>query len=88
MAYGNGLNDFNSFTADGEIDVLGTYNNGASVINRSHTRTDNQNLTNIFDNVTTANSAVFNAEPAGRLQNADGPWGSKTFYAACPGETA
>jgi YD repeat-containing protein len=80
MAYGNGLNDFNSFTADGEIDVLGTYNNGASVINRSHTRTDNQNLTNIFDNVTTANSAVFNAEPAGRLQNADGPWGSKTFY--------
>jgi hypothetical protein len=88
MAYGNGLNDFNSFTADGEIDVLGTYNNGASVINRAHTRTDNQNLTNIFDNVTTANSAVFNAEPAGRLQNADGPWGSKTFYAACPGETA
>jgi hypothetical protein len=30
MVYGNGLNDFNSFTADGEIDVLGTYNNGAS----------------------------------------------------------
>jgi RHS repeat-associated protein len=80
MVYSNGLNDFNSFTPDGEIDVLGTYNGAASVINRSHTRTDNQNLTNIFDNVTTANTSSFWMEPAGKLQNADGPWGSKTFY--------
>jgi YD repeat-containing protein len=80
MVYSNGLNDFNSFTPDGEIDVLGTYNGAASVINRSHTRTDNQNLTNIFDNVTTANTSSYWMEPAGKLQNADGPWGSKTFY--------
>jgi hypothetical protein len=51
----------------------------ASVINRAHARSDNQNLTGIFDNVTTANSAVFAAEPAGKLQNADCPWGSKMF---------
>jgi RHS repeat-associated protein len=80
MVYSNGLNDFNSFTGDGEIDVLGTYNGAASVINRAHTRTDNQNLTNIFDNVTAANNAAFWMEPAGKLQNADGPWGQKTFY--------
>jgi YD repeat-containing protein len=60
--------------------VLGTYNGTTSVINPSHTRTDNQNLTNIFDNVTAANNAAFWMEPAGKLQNADGPWGSKTFY--------
>jgi hypothetical protein len=54
MAYSSGLNDFNSFTADGEIDVLGTYNGATSVINRAHTRTDSQNLTNIWDNVTPA----------------------------------
>jgi YD repeat-containing protein len=88
MVYSNGLNDFNSFTGDGEIDVLGTYNSGVSVINRAHTRTDNQLLTNIFDNVTPANNAVFASEAAGRLQNASGPWGAKTFYAACPGENA
>jgi YD repeat-containing protein len=80
MVYSNGLNDFNSFTADGEIDVLGTYNGAASVINRAHTRTDNQSLTNIFDNVTPTNNAAFWMEQAGKLQNADGPWGSKTFY--------
>jgi YD repeat-containing protein len=80
MVYSNGLNDFSSFTADGEIDVLGVYNAGASVINRAHTRTDNQNLTNIFDNVVPTNTAAFWMEPAGKLQNADGPWGQKTFY--------
>ena len=56
VTYGNGLNDFNTFTLDHELDVLGTYNSGASVINRAHTRTDLLNLTNIFDNVTTANT--------------------------------
>jgi hypothetical protein len=50
------------------------------VINRAHTRTDNQNLTNIWDNVTPANNAAFWMEQAGKLQNATGPWGSKTFY--------
>jgi RHS repeat-associated protein len=88
MAYGNGLNDFNSFTGDGEIDVLGTYmslarlrqDGATSIINRAHTRTDNQNLTNIFDNVTPANNATFFNEPGNKLQNANGPWGAKTFY--------
>jgi RHS repeat-associated protein len=47
---------------------------------RTHLRTDGQNITGIVDNVTAANSATFAAGNAGRLQNADGPWGSKTFY--------
>jgi RHS repeat-associated protein len=80
MVYGNGLNDFNTFTLDDELDVLGTYNGATSVINRAHTRTDALNLTNIFDNVTTANNQSYWASAANRLQNANGPWGAKTFY--------
>jgi hypothetical protein len=37
-----------------------------SIINRVHTRTDNQNLTNIFDNVTAANNAVSTKEPGNK----------------------
>ena len=80
MTYGNGLNDFNSYTTNGELDVLGVYNGAAQVINRAHTRTDNLNLTNVFDNVTPANNASFWMSDANRLQNANGPWGAKTFY--------
>jgi YD repeat-containing protein len=80
MTYGNGLNDFNTYTTNYELDVLGVYNGAASVINRSHTRTDAQNLTNIFDNVTPANNSTFWMTNANRLQNANGPWGAKTFF--------
>ncbi len=80
MTYGNGLNDWNTYTANYELDVLGVYNGAASVINRAHTRTDAQNLTSIFDNVTPANNASFWMSDANRLQNANGPWGAKTFY--------
>jgi hypothetical protein len=62
---------------------LGTrrvHNSAASFINRSHTRTDNQNLTNVFDNVTPAQNVSFWMSDANRLQNANGPWGAKTFY--------
>ena len=79
-AGGNGLNDWNTYTANYELDVLGVYNGAASVINRSHTRTDAQNLTNIFDNITPANNASFWMTNANRLQNANSPWGAKTFY--------
>jgi YD repeat-containing protein len=80
MTYGNGLNDWNTYTTNYELDVLGVYNGAASVINRSHTRTDAQNLTNIFDTITPANNASFWMTNANRLQNANGPWGAKTFY--------
>ena len=37
--FGNGLNDWNTFTLDYELDVLGVYNGATAVINRAHTRT-------------------------------------------------
>jgi RHS repeat-associated protein len=83
MVYSNGLSELNSFTLDGEIDVLRTPtspNSGTAVLNRKHLRTDSQNITDIIDNVTNGNSATFTADNFGRLQNATGPWGSKTFY--------
>ena len=80
MTYGNGLNDWNTHTLDYELDVLGVYNGATTVLNRSHTRTDALNLTNIFDNVTAANNTTLAYPPANRLQNANGPWGAKTFY--------
>ena len=51
-------------------------------------RTDALNLTNIWDNVVTSNNQSFWASPANRLQNAEGPWGSKTFfYSGVDGKT-
>jgi len=46
----------------------------------SHTRTDALNLTNIYDNITSANIMSLTYSPANHLRNADGAWGSKTFY--------
>ena len=80
MTYGNGLNDWNTFTLDHELDVLGVYNGATKLIERAHTRTDALNLTNVWDNVTTANNQSTWANAANRLQNASGPWGAKTFY--------
>ncbi len=77
---GNGLSNWNTYTSDYELDVLGIYDGATMLMNRAHTRTDNLNLTNIWDNVTAANNQSFWYSPSNRLQNADGPWGSKTFY--------
>ncbi|MCC0010926.1 MAG: hypothetical protein H6875_10820 [Hyphomicrobiaceae bacterium] len=78
--FANGLNDWNTYTQDYELDVLGLYDGATSLINRAHTRTDALNLTNIYDNVTSANTMTLSYSAANRLQNADGAWGSKTFY--------
>jgi YD repeat-containing protein len=78
--YGNGLAELNTFNFDGELDTLTVKNGTVNVINRTHQRTDGQNITGIVDNMTAGNSATFAAENAGKLQNADGPWGSRTFY--------
>jgi YD repeat-containing protein len=86
---GNGLSNWHTFTQDYELDLAGVYDGTTKLIERTHTRdhlevplrgTDNLNLTNIWDNVSSANNQSFWANPANRLQNADGPWGSKTFY--------
>jgi RHS repeat-associated protein len=78
--YGNGLVELNTFNLDGELDTLTVKNGTVNVINRTRQHTDGQNITGIVDNMTAGNSATFAAENAGKLQNADGPWGSRTFY--------
>lgn len=78
--FANGLNDWNTFTQDYDLDVLGLYDGAISLNNCAHTRTDALNLTNIWDNVTSANNASLWYSPDNRLQIADGAWGSKTFY--------
>jgi RHS repeat-associated protein len=77
---GNGLSNWNTYTADYELDLSGVYDGATKLIERTHSRTDKLNITNIWDNVVTSNNQSFAANPANRLQNADGPWGSKTYF--------
>src|SRR6266568_674430 len=49
-------------------------------INRAHTRTDNVNLTNIWDNVDSTRNESYWYTASNMLQNADGKWGSLTYY--------
>ena len=80
MVYGNGLNDFHTFTLAYQLDVLGVYDGASNLVNRAHTRSDNLNLTNIFDNITPANNVTLWHTPSNRLQNGDGPWGTRTWF--------
>ncbi|WP_295557691.1 RHS repeat-associated core domain-containing protein [uncultured Hyphomicrobium sp.] len=80
MDYGNGLNDWNTFTTDYEVDVLGVYDGSTDVCNVAHTRSDGLNLTNIWDTLDAAKNQSLWNNLAGRLQNADGPWGGRTYY--------
>ncbi|MEZ5853550.1 MAG: hypothetical protein R3D67_01925 [Hyphomicrobiaceae bacterium] len=60
--------------------MLGLYDGATSLVNRAHTRTDSLNLTNIWDNVSSANNKSFWYTAANRLQNGDGPWGTRVWY--------
>ena len=79
FSYGNGLNEWNTFTLDNAIDVIGVYDGATTVINRAHTRTDNLNLTDVLDNVATANNASFGYTPSNRLNLGNGPWGARSW---------
>lgn len=82
LTHGNGLSLWKTFTQNYELDVLLTedLSTSTALVHRSHTRTDNLNLTNIWDNVTSANHQAFWYTASNRLQNADGPWGDFVFY--------
>jgi YD repeat-containing protein len=69
LVYGNGLNDWNTFTNDTEQDLLQVYDGATPIINRSHTRTDNLNLTNVWDTVTAANNQSYWHNASNKLQN-------------------
>ncbi|MEP0068937.1 RHS repeat-associated core domain-containing protein [Pyruvatibacter sp.] len=79
--YGNGLNLWRTFTDDYQLDQLLIENLSTSttILQRWHVRSDDMNLTNIWDGVTPANDQSFWYTASNRLQNADGPWGDLTF---------
>lgn len=82
LVYGNGLSLWKTFTQDYLLDVLLVEDASIpqAIINRAYGRTDDVNLTNIWDNVAPANNQSLWYTPANRLQNADGPWGALTYY--------
>jgi RHS repeat-associated protein len=83
LVYGNGLNDWNTFTNDTEQDLLQVYDGATPIINRAHTRTDNLNLTGITDAVTPANNETLAYSAANRLTNASatgaGAYGTRVW---------
>jgi RHS repeat-associated protein len=84
LSHSNGLSLWRTYSNDHLLDQLGLYDNATSPatsrILRYHTYNDNLSLTNIFDNVTPAENQNFWLSVAGRLQNADGPWGQDIYY--------
>ncbi|MEQ1710707.1 MAG: hypothetical protein ABL908_04825, partial [Hyphomicrobium sp.] len=57
-----------------------SFKDGAlSLIDKSYTRSDKLNITSITDAVAAGNSQSLWYNKSNRLQNANGPWGNKTF---------
>jgi YD repeat-containing protein len=56
-----------------------SYDGATKLIERTHSRTDKLNLTNIWDNVTAANNQVFGHSAANRLNSASGPYGAQSW---------
>lgn len=82
FVYGNGLNLWRTFTQDYQLGQLlvEDLDNNTAILQRWHGRTDDINITNIWDGVNPANDQSFWYSPSNRLQNASGPWGDLTFY--------
>lgn len=80
LTHGNGLATWRTFTSDGELDVMMVVNGATDVIRRTLTRTDDLNITNIWDDVTPARNQSFWYNASNQLQNASGPWGDLTYY--------
>jgi RHS repeat-associated protein len=82
LTYGNGLTLWKTFTSDYLLDVLLVEDPSIpqDIISRAHTRTDDLNLTNIWDNVSSTRNESYWYTATNRLQNADGIWGALTYY--------
>jgi RHS repeat-associated protein len=82
LTYGNGLTLWKTFTSDYLLDVLLVEDPSIpqDIISRAHTRTDDLNLTNIWDNVSSSRNESYWYTATNRLQNADGIWGALTYY--------
>jgi hypothetical protein len=97
LTHGNGLSAWRSYDTDNLVNEIGLYDNTVSPVvtrqQRYHTYTNNHSLTNIYDNVTTTENQSFWLNPAGRLQDAAGPWGTcpritTTGWATVPSSAA
>ncbi len=77
--YGNGLNDWNTYTLDYETASLTTNDGATGICSLSHARSDNLNLTGINDLITPSNNQVFAYSAANRLTSASGAYGNASW---------
>lgn len=80
FTHGNGLTTTNTHSLDYELARCQVKDGTLSLIDKSYTRADKLNITSITDAVTAGNSQSLWYNKSNRLQNANGPWGQKTFY--------
>jgi RHS repeat-associated protein len=79
MTMGNGVTELDTYSLDYEIQRLLVQNGAASLLDRTHNRTDLLNLTGITDAVTPANNQTFGYTPANRLSTASGVYGAQSW---------
>ncbi len=84
ITHGNQLSDWRFYDEDKRTVTIGLTDPSVSpaveFINRWHGYWDNRNLVAIVDNLDASRNANYWYTPNGFMQNADGPWGSLSFY--------
>jgi RHS repeat-associated protein len=77
LRYGNGLSLWKTFNTEYELDQLLVEDIGvATLIRRFHSRTDDLNLTKIWDDVDPTKNLSLWYDAAGLLTEGNGPWGN------------
>ncbi|MFN8992258.1 MAG: RHS repeat domain-containing protein, partial [Pseudomonadota bacterium] len=79
LTYGNGLQQWKTFTTDNEVDLIQLYNGPTVVTQRDIDRQDGMNVTGIADAITPANNQNFGYSDAARLTTASGPYGPRSW---------
>jgi hypothetical protein len=84
LNHSNGLGLWRTYDNDNLAAEIGLYDTSLSPtvarMQRYHTYINNHSLTNIYDNLASAENQSFWLSPAGRLQDATGPWGTDLYY--------
>ena len=83
LDHSNGLGLWRTYDNDNILGQLGVYDLAiqppAPRLLRFHSLTNNMSLTNIWDDLVPSENQSFWLNGAGRLQNADGPWGQDIY---------
>lgn len=79
LTYGNGLQQWKTFTTDNEVDLIQLYNGSTVLTQRDIDRQDGMNVTGIADAITPANNQNFGYSDAARLTTASGPYGARSW---------